>query len=87
VLVDRAAFEDALLAMAQQAAEAMPRGGALRLLLERQDAGVALTVHHPEGMVLPGLEILAALARASGGTAGTIPDGLRLTLPAVPTAG
>jgi signal transduction histidine kinase len=87
VLLDRAAFEDALLATAQQAAEAMPRGGALRLLLERRDGGVALAVHHPEGMVLPGLDGMAALARASGGTAEATADGLRFTLPAAPAAG
>ena len=87
VLLDRAAFEDALLAMAQQATEAMPRGGALRMLLELRDGGVALAIQHPEGMALPGLDALAALARTSGGTAEMGPDGLRLTLPAAPAAG
>lgn len=87
VLVDRAAFEDALLATAQQASGSMPRGGALRLVLERQGGSVALAVLHPEGMALPALEALASLARDSGGTAEAVSDGLRLTLPAVPIAG
>lgn len=87
VLVDRAAFEDALLAAAQQASGSMPRGGALRLVLERQGGSVALAVLHPEGMALPALEALANLARESGGTAEATADGLRLTLPAVPIAG
>ncbi|WP_043360285.1 histidine kinase dimerization/phospho-acceptor domain-containing protein [Belnapia sp. F-4-1] len=87
VLVDRAAFEDALLAMAREAAEAMPRGGALSMALEEHGGGVALAIRHPEGMALPGLEALAALARDSGGSANLAPDGLRLTLPAAPAAG
>jgi signal transduction histidine kinase len=87
VLLDRAAFEDALLATAQQAAEAMPRGGVLHLLLERQEGGVALAIRHPEGMVPPGLDAMAALARTGGGRADATADGLRLTLPAAPAAG
>jgi len=87
VLVDRAALEDALLTMALQAAEGMPRGGALRLLLEPGAGGVALTVQHPEGMALPSLEILATLIRASGGATAPAGNGLRLTLPAAPAEG
>ncbi|MBL6077854.1 hypothetical protein JMJ56_07550 [Belnapia sp. T18] len=87
VLVDRAAFEDALLAMAREAAETMPRGGALSMVLEKHGGSVALAIRHPEGMTLPGLEILAALARASGGTAELASDGLQLTLPVSAPAG
>lgn len=87
VRLDRAAFEDALLAIGQEAAEALPRGAGLKLAVVNGPGAVELTLTGPPGIALASLETLAGLARAAGGTAGPVADGLRITLPAEkPTA-
>lgn len=84
VRLDRAALEDALLAVAQEGAERLPRGAGLTLRLANAADAVELTIDHTPGVVLATLEALAALARAHGGAATLVPAGVRLSLPGVP---
>lgn len=86
VMLDRTGFEDALLATTRQAADALPRGTALRLVLETRPGGARLSLLHPEGMTLSGLAGLAALARAAGAEAEEGSEGVRLTFAAAPAA-
>jgi signal transduction histidine kinase len=87
VRLDRAALEEALLALAEQAAETLPRGSGIRLAVGNRGDCTELSIEAPKGTSLPALATLAALAEASGG-GGTAEDGRwRLTLPqAVPAA-
>lgn len=91
VRLDRWALEQALLALAKQAAAALPRGGGLRLALAPAGVGVALAITRPAGMELPALALLAGVASAAGGGAETVeaPPGAVLTLhfPAAPAEG
>ncbi|GGC33078.1 hypothetical protein GCM10011504_09180 [Siccirubricoccus deserti] len=81
VRIDRAALEEALLALAEQAAETLPRGSGIRLAVVRRESCSELAIVAPQGTSLPALATLAALAEASGGS-GTVEDGCcRLTLP------
>jgi len=82
VRLDRAALEEALLALGQTAAEDLPRGAGLTLAVANRPGAVEFSIGWPPGVELPGLEALAALARTAGGTAETGPTSLRLTLPA-----
>jgi signal transduction histidine kinase len=86
VLLDRTTFEDALLALAQQAADSLPRGAGLRITVAACAEGVALAIALPVAMDLPALGVLAGFATAAGGTATASPTGLRLTLPVMPPA-
>lgn len=86
VRLDRAAFEDALLVVAQQAAEGMPRDGKLRIAVEAGPEASSLVLAWPEALVLPGLPGLTSLWRELGGRAEDAAGHLRLTLPAVPLA-
>jgi hypothetical protein len=67
----------------------MPRGASLRLAVANCPASVdpgsvELTLTGPPGAALASLETLAGLARAAGGTAEPVADGLRITLPGEP---
>ncbi|MBL6457181.1 hypothetical protein JMJ55_17735 [Belnapia sp. T6] len=84
VRLDRAAFEDALLAIAQQASEGMPREGKLRIAVEAGPDEASLVLTWPEGLVLPGLPALAALGRELDGRVEEAAGLLRLSLPAEP---
>jgi signal transduction histidine kinase len=81
VRIDRAALEEALLALAEQAAETLPRGSGIRLAVANRDTGVEMVIHTPMGTSLPALATLVALAKAAGGSS-VVEDGCwRLVLP------
>ena len=89
VLLDRAALDEALIALAREAAGVLPRGG--RLALGTADRPgppdmVELSVRWPAEVALPSLATLRALVEAAGGRAeeGEAEGGallLRLLLP------
>lgn len=88
VRIDRAALDDALLALAREAAEALPRGGHLGVLVSNYPGPpelVELSISRPEGVALPALAALRHLAEAAGGqVAEAAAEGtatLRLLLP------
>lgn len=90
VRLDRAALEDALLTLAQEGAEQLPRGAGLTVALSTLaiSAGpdrVELAIDHTPGAELVALDGLAALVRAHDGSATTVPAGLRITLPGLTT--
>lgn len=88
VLLDRAALDEALIALAREAAGVLPRGGCLALAAADR-AGppdlVELSVRWPAGVALPSLATLRGLAEAAGGRAEEGAEGatllLRLLLP------
>lgn len=70
VRIDRAALDDSLLALAREAAEALPRGGCLSILVaDRPPEHVELSISRPEGATLPSLAALRHLAEAAEGWA------------------
>ena len=71
VRIDRAALEEALLALAEQAAETLPRGSGIRLAIAQRGSCAELAIVAPQGTSLPALATLTALAEASGGS-GTV---------------
>ncbi|NOG70234.1 histidine kinase dimerization/phospho-acceptor domain-containing protein [Roseicella sp. DB1501] len=83
VLIERSAFEEALLALAQQIAEAQPRGPALGLRVAEEAAAGVLDLTLPAGLATEGLARLGALVREAGGevvlAAGG--EGMQLRLP------
>jgi signal transduction histidine kinase len=87
VRLDRAALEEALLAVAQDAAEVLPRGAGLTLAVANRPGAVELSIGWPQGLELPGLATLAAMAQAAGGSAETGAASLHLRLPAEATPG
>ncbi|WP_165838785.1 histidine kinase dimerization/phospho-acceptor domain-containing protein [Roseicella frigidaeris] len=83
VLIERSAFEEALLALAQQIAEAQLRGPALDLrVAEEAEAGI-LDLTLPADLAEAARAQLATLVRGAGGRVEPGPDGegLRLRLP------
>jgi His Kinase A (phospho-acceptor) domain len=74
VRLDRAALDEALLALVREAAGTLPRGGALTLGVADRPGedgaadAVELQVRRPQGVALAALEELCALARCAGGT-------------------
>jgi signal transduction histidine kinase len=88
VRIDRTALDDSLLALAREAAEALPRGGCLGIRVANHPGPpemVELSVSRPEGVALPALASLRRLAETCGGEAAeTAAEGmevLRLLLP------
>jgi hypothetical protein len=74
-------LEEALLALAEQAAETLPRGSGISLAIADRGADAELAIRVPQGTSLPALATLTDLAEAWGGS-GTVKDGCwRLTLP------
>jgi signal transduction histidine kinase len=59
VQLDRAALEQALMDLAQDAAVLLPRGAALGLAVVQMEAEVRLAVAWPEGVAGPGAPVLA----------------------------
>ncbi|MFC7690254.1 histidine kinase dimerization/phospho-acceptor domain-containing protein [Paeniroseomonas aquatica] len=86
VRLDRTALEDGLLGLAQEIAERMPRGAGLGLELAHDAGLVTLTVVTPAGLELPAIAALAAVGEEAGGRAERRPDGIHLSLPALPAA-
>jgi signal transduction histidine kinase len=85
VRLDRAVLEEALLAIAQDAAEVLPRGMGLTVAVANRPGAVELAIGWPPGIELPGLAVLAAVAEGAGGSAEMAATSLRLSLPAEPT--
>ncbi len=91
VRLDRAALDEALLALARDAAEALPRGAGLTLGVANRPGAdgapdaVEFCIRRPEGVKLPALEALREWALATGGDAMDEAAGgaatLRLRLP------
>ena len=61
VRLDRAAFDEAMLALAREAAIVMSRGSELALALTQQEAEVSLHITWPEGAVGPDAGLAAKL--------------------------
>ncbi|MDO9712124.1 sensor histidine kinase [Paracraurococcus lichenis] len=81
VLIERSALEEALIALAQEIAEAQPRGIALDLSVADAPEAGEVTIAVPEGLSPPALDRVAAVALAHGGSATPEGNGLRLSLP------
>jgi signal transduction histidine kinase len=88
VRIDRAALDEVLIALAREAAEALPRGGTLGLAtanLPGPPERVELCLRRPVEVALPTLAALQALIEDAGGTAEAQVEGatrlLRLRLP------
>jgi signal transduction histidine kinase len=62
VRFDRAAFDEAMIALAREAAAAMPRAASLGLMLRQEAEAVSLLITWPEGAAPPGEALVAALA-------------------------
>ncbi len=88
VSIDRAALDDALLALAREAAETLPRGGQLGILVVNHPGPpdmVELSVSRPEGVALPALAMLRHLAETAGGQAAeTAAEGTARLRPPLP---
>lgn len=86
VRLDRAALDEALLALAQEAAEILPRGAGLsigvadRPGLDGAADAVELRVSRPDGLVLHALEGLRELVVVAGGTVAEQAAGGAVTL-------
>jgi His Kinase A (phospho-acceptor) domain len=87
-LLDRAALDEALIALAREAAGVLPRGGSLALAAANLPGPpdlVELSIRWPAEVALPSLAALRGLAEAAGGRVEEAAEGatllLRLLLP------
>ncbi|MCO6414778.1 hypothetical protein JYK14_01100 [Siccirubricoccus sp. KC 17139] len=81
ITLDRAVFEETLLSLAAEVAEALPAGEGLGLELEALPEVTELRLTLPPELGALALQRLAALARAAGGEAAPMEGGWRLRLP------